>query len=91
MLKYFFRGMGLMTPTPVESAKEQLKEARLKLLNARTNQHFYANEVVYQEGLIALLERQLQDETITKKDWANGNPPPAPPFPRQPTPDPVRL
>ena len=41
-----------------------LQEARRKLLEARVHSNHWANEAKYQEGLIKLLEAQLEDQTI---------------------------
>ncbi len=45
--------------------QEALQAARQNLLQARINSNHYANEASYQEGLIKLLEAQLEDKIIT--------------------------
>ena len=60
-------------PSNQELIQISLQAARQSLLKARIQANHYANEVVYQEGLIKLLEAQLEDKTITASDGVNSS------------------
>lgn len=55
-------------PTVTQQIQISLQVARQRLLEVRVLANQYTNEVAYQEGLIKLLEAQLEDQIITASD-----------------------